>query len=168
MVGVIILVLGGVGAFYGYRIAGKPGIAAGAAAGAAIGFAAGLLVKRLTSSAGGMAGGLFAGREANWTLREQLGADLSQARHMAKNEQYNDAIRKLNEILEKDPEFPEALLLKARIVWDARENMAAAKRLLRKVLSLVPEEGPVKEEATGFYRELVRIEKIRGSDSPGE
>jgi tetratricopeptide (TPR) repeat protein len=168
MVGVIILVLGGIGAFYGYRLAGKPGIAVGAAAGAAVGFAAGLLVKQLTSSAGSVAGGLFAGREAKWTLRERLGADLSQARHLAKNEQYNDAIRKLNEILEKDPEFPEALLLKARVVWEARENLAAAKRLLRKVISLVKEEGPVKEEASGFYRELVRVEKIRGSDPPGE
>jgi tetratricopeptide (TPR) repeat protein len=167
MVGVIIMVLGTVGAFYGYRFAGKPGLAAGALAGAVAGLIAGLVVKKLTGAAGGAAGGLFSGRQPTWTLREQLGADLSQARHMAKEERFSDALRKLTAILEKDPEFPEALLLKARIVWESKENMAAAKRNLRKVIALVPEGEPVRQEATELYRELVRIEKIRGSDESG-
>ncbi len=168
MVGVIMVVLGGLGAFYGYRFGGKPGIAAGAAAGAAVGLVAGLIIRRFTASVGGAAGGLFSGNEPKWTLREQLGADLSQARHLATNERYNDAIRKLNAILEQDPEFPEALLLKARIVWEARENLDAAKRLLRKVISLAPETGALNREAREFYRELLRIEKIRGADTGQE
>jgi hypothetical protein len=45
--------------------------------------------------------------------------------------------------------------------------MAAAKRNLRKVIALVPEGEPVRQEATELYRELVRIEKIRGSDESG-
>jgi tetratricopeptide (TPR) repeat protein len=167
MIGLIVVVVAGIGAFYGYRLAGKPGAVAGAAAGAAAGLLAGLLIRRFTTSMGGAAGGLFSGREPQWTLREQLGADLSQARHMSQNERFDDALAKLNDILKKVPEFPEALLLKARILWDGRENLAAAKKCLRQVIAATPESGSLNREATEFFRELVRIEKFRSEDGPG-
>ena len=45
--------------------------------------------------------------------------------------------------------------------------VTAAKRCLRQVISLTPESGSLNREATGFYRELVRIEKIRNADETG-
>lgn len=166
MIVVMIAAIGAVGAFYGYRYAGQTGALIGAAAGAAAGLVAGLVIKLITGSVGGSAGStLFSGRTPNWSRREQLGADVSQARHHKKNGRFEEALRKVNSLLDEDPDFPEVLILKAEIMWEGYENLESAKRYLRKVLAQTPEGDSHHDAASTFYKELVRIEKIQNMSS---
>jgi hypothetical protein len=169
MVFIMMAAVGAIGAFYGYRYGGKTGAAAGFAAGAAVSFLAGILIRQLTGSVGGSAGNvLYGGRTPNWSLRERLGADLSQAAHHKKNERYDQALRKVNEILDQEPRFPEAMLLKAQIMWDGYENASAARRYLKEVMGQTPRSGSLHKEAFSLDRELARIEKIKRAQATAE
>jgi tetratricopeptide (TPR) repeat protein len=85
-------------------------------------------------------GGLYGGiGEAHWTKREQLSVDIDQVKYFKKNKRYDDALNKVSAILEQDPEFPEALLLKAQILWEGFEKKAPAQECLKKVMEAVPD-----------------------------
>jgi hypothetical protein len=73
---------------------------------------------------------LIAGPSNRRDPREQLQADLSVARTLKMNAKYDLALRRINGVLSRDPGFPEALFLKARIVWEGFGNRSAALRNL--------------------------------------
>ena len=65
---------------------------------------------------------------------------MQQARYQKMQKEYGIALRKVNEILEMDPEFPEALFLKAQILWEGFRNSDAAVPYLEKIQMVVREE----------------------------
>lgn len=85
--------------------------------------------------------GLLAGeRSACYTMREQLESDMQQARYQKVNKDFDLTLRKVNTILQKDPEYPEypeALFLKAQIVWEGFGNRASAVSNLKAIHSIV-------------------------------
>ncbi|MFC1534327.1 tetratricopeptide repeat protein, partial [Thermodesulfobacteriota bacterium] len=79
-------------------------------------------------------GGIFTG----WTsktisLRDQLSADLEKARHSKRNGRFEESLDIINGVLNKDQSFPDALYLKAQILWEGFGRTAESKKLFRKV-----------------------------------
>ena len=60
----------------------------------------------------------------------------------------------INEVIEKDPEFPEALLLKAQIAWEGYKNKELARRNLDMILELVADDDPMRKWAVNYYHDM--------------
>jgi len=101
-------------------------------------------------------GAIFSG----WTSkkispREQLSADLARARYSKGRGQFEDALRIINQVLEKDPEFPDALYLKAHILWEGFKNSSEAFECLNKVMELVKDHNePLYRWALNYSHEI--------------
>jgi len=105
---------------------------------------------------------------ANWSLREQLESSMSQVKYFKMQRRFDEALKTINEIIEKDPEYPEALFLKARILWEGFGNSGAAKAHLKKVIKIVPNENePLHQWASGLYDKLTKIENTKEKPSIG-
>ena len=61
--------------------------------------------------------------------------------------------------LEKDPLFPEALFLKAQILWEGFENSVEAKRSLRDVMRIVQRDEPLHRWASNLFDRIIESEK---------
>lgn len=112
---------------------------------------------------GGAGGLLFGGRKANWSTREQLSAKLSQARHFKGKLDFDKAILAINDALKHDPDWPEALFIKAQIVWEGFQNAHAAKQYLKKVIQATAEEDEINQQALQLFRTLEAYEKTKKS-----
>lgn len=102
---------------------------------------------------------------SGWTTRkipprEQLSADLAKARFCKGKGQFREAIIIISEVLEKDPEFPDALLLKAQILWEGFENRALALENLDKAMALVKDDDPIYRWALNYYHEIIKDDRI--------
>lgn len=86
--------------------------------------------------------------------REQLSADMAKAKFSKAKGQFKEALIIINEVLENDPKFPEALLLKAQILWEGFENGELALRNLDKVVELVQDNDPIHRWAVNYYHEI--------------
>jgi len=144
----------------GYVHRGVSGAVIGMLTGIAVSLAAGFLVMMLTDVIGGTASGmLFGRRRAVWTVREQVQGTLNQARFSRENSDYEQALGYVNTVLSRDPDYPEALLLKAEILWDGFQELEGAKRFLEKVLTIDFEDRVVYNRAETFYDLLVRTDQ---------
>ena len=112
---------------------------------------------------GSTSGSLYGGRKANWSIREQLSANLSQAKHLKGKNDFNKAIITINQALKQDPNWPEALFIKAQIVWEGFENAHAAKKYLKKVIKSTTEEDELNEQAMELFKTLETYEKVQKS-----
>lgn len=112
--------------------------------------------ERLGSGLGGILSG-WSSRRA--TLRETLAADLDKARYSKRQGRFEEALSIINGVLDKDPDFPDALFLKAEILWKSFRRGAAAKGCLRKVMQLVPKDETLHRWASSYYDEVIETEK---------
>ena len=117
-----------------------------------VSFLLSLLIARVLSGASvGMANVLLGIR--SWRgVREQLAGDLERVRHLNRQGRYAEAMDIVEEILERDPDFPEALALKARIFWDGFGNAADAWKVLRRLMQVVPKDDPQYRWAREYYQ----------------
>jgi len=120
-----------------------------------ISFAVSTLAKLFIDKVTGAWGGIYGVRKPQWTLREQLAQAMVLTKHQKMVEQYDQAIRMVNEILDQDPEFPDALFLKAEILWEGFENSDAAIRYLRKTMRLTSETDLINQKAFALLEELM-------------
>lgn len=97
------------------------------------------------------------------TPRETLAADLEIARQSKRNGEFEKARSKIDGVLEKDSDFPDALYLKAEILWEGFENSSEAKRCLRKVMQLVPREETLHSWASSYFDKIIAAEKKQSS-----
>jgi len=120
-------------------VAGLFGLAPGGiGGGVGLAFVASIVASMLTmfvsERLGRTAGKLYGGRRPLWTLRQQLSGDVLEVRNKKMRQEFGPALQKVNQILGKDPEFPEALLLKAQILYEGFGNPAGAKPYLKKII----------------------------------
>jgi len=119
--------------------------------------AATILVMVITGFVSGSAGMLYSGGRARVTLREQLAGDLTAARVCKTEKRFDDALAGVENILAKDPEFPEALLLKAQILWEGFADGPSARSTVMKVLHLETDQtAPVYRWAGELYKEIAK------------
>lgn len=109
------------------------------------------VVERIGSSFGGWLSGWTARQTP---LRETLSADLERARYCKREARYHEALDIIEEVLLKDPGFPEALYLKGHILWEGFQKKGQALVCFRKVTELsVPSEA-VHQWALNAYHEI--------------
>jgi hypothetical protein len=65
-------------------------------------------------------------------------------------------------VLEKDPHYPEALFLKAQILWHGFEDANSAKPFLHKILSIAEPADAIHSHASSLYSELSTMGSARG------
>ncbi len=104
---------------------------------------------------GGIATKLYVGRKPRWNLQERFSADLTCARVQKMNKKYDDAIIIVENILAQQPDFNEALLLKAQILSGGFNENHGAKKCLIKILQSEPRNSPIHSWTKSFYKELV-------------
>lgn len=75
--------------------------------------------------------------------REQLSAELAKARHSKINSRFEESLNLINNILNKDENFPDALYLKAQVLWEGFERSVESKKLFRRVMQFVSPEEPL-------------------------
>ena len=144
------------GLIWGYLIDASSGAIIGLAVAAAINVLIGSATSIFNGSRSGSAIRTRSKRaRSNIILRKQLASDLNAVRYHKLCHQFDDAFLKIEEVLDKDPDFVEALFLKAQILWEGFENCQAAKGCLLKILAAEPDETAVFHRwALNFFNEL--------------
>lgn len=140
------------------------GYLAGSSSGALVGLAASVAINVLIGSATPIFNATPAGDNVNtgskpirstMEMRKKLASELNAVRYHKLCHRFDDALLKIEEVLAKDPDFVEALLLKAQILWEGFENSKAASGCLIKILAVAPDEKDVFHRwALNMYREL--------------
>jgi len=88
--------------------------------------------------------------------RDALSADLERARFSKSKGRFEEALRIINQVIEKDPEYPDALFLKARILWDGFGKRDETVVCLKKVMELVQSHETLHRWASSLYDEIKR------------
>jgi len=105
---------------------------------------------------GSVLGNLFSGWSSRRVSpRETLSADLEKAKSCKRNGEFEEAIEIIDQVLEKDPDFPDALYLKAQILWEGFEKRQEASECLLSVMRLVPQENTLHRWASNFLKEII-------------
>ncbi len=82
---------------------------------------------------------LYGMGRANGTFRGQFIGTLNQARFHKMSKRHDLALECVNEVLAADPDFPEALFLKAQILWEGYQDAAATKQCLIHLMKAEPD-----------------------------
>jgi len=112
--------------------------------------------ERIGSGVGGMLSG--------WSTRPvdprgTLAADMEKARYSKREGRFQEALKIINGVLEKEPDFPDALYLKARILWEGFGNREGATGCLTKVMGLVHNQEALYRWASTYYDEVTGLDK---------
>lgn len=91
-------------------------------------------------------------------LTDQYTADLSKARFSKSMGKYSEALVIINEVLEKIPDFPEAIFLKAQIEWEGFKSSTLARKNLDKALELVKDDEPLRKRVSNYYMGMIKGE----------
>lgn len=82
----------------------------------------------------GIPAALFGLRKPIISIREQTAGTLKAVKVLKMNKDYKKALDMVNSILEKDPDFYEAMVVKAQILSEGFENREGAKKYLKIVM----------------------------------
>ena len=89
-------------------------------------------------------------------FKRRLAGELDKIKYSKREKNFDRALRQVNELLAKEPEFPEALFLKAQILWEGFGNQAA-EGYLNKVLGLVKVGEPLHRWALSYHEQVRRL-----------
>jgi len=87
--------------------------------------------------------------------KQRLEGELDKIRYSKQKKDFDKALRQVNEVLAKEPEFPEALFLKAQILWEGYGYREAAEGYLKKVLGVVKVGEPIHRWALGYHERVI-------------
>jgi len=144
------------GMIWGYLAGAFSGALAGLAAAAAISVLLGSATSIFTRTPGGGTGNTLSVPAGNTMgVRKQLSSDLNVVRYHKLCHRFDDALIEIEKVLAKDPDFVEALLLKAQILSEGFEDCKAARKCLHKILAAEPDQNAVfRRWAMNLYREM--------------
>jgi len=132
----------------------------GAIAGLVVSAAASILIGRATTYFSETPGGRAVNapdipERKTAGLREQSAGDLNVVRYHRLCHRFDFALIKIEEVLTRDPDFAEALLLKAQILWEGFGDAHTARESLLKIIAVEPDEKAVLHRwALNFYEML--------------
>lgn len=97
----------------------------------------GLFGNYFVEKIGGWYGGFLSGWSSSKVdAREALSVELAKARDKRREARFDEALRIVSRVLKEDSEYPEALYLKATILWEGYDDGEAAVGYLKKVMEL--------------------------------
>lgn len=112
------------------------------------------LIMLITIKIGGVAGKLFTGVNREWDPEELLAIEFNKVRSALGHKRYDEGLRRINQILLANPDHPEALYLKARIVWQGFQNHGSAVSCLNRILTAADRREQYHRWARNFLAEL--------------
>ena len=117
---------------------------------------AALAVEILSDRAGDSSVNVLYGIErVDRTWRDQVIGTLNQARFHKMSKRHDLALACINEVLAADPDLPEALFVKAQILWEGYQDAAAAIQCLIHLMKSEPDKGAAFHRwAASLYREI--------------
>jgi len=144
------------GLIWGYLAGASSGAIAGLAAAAAISVMLGSTTSIFTATPGEGAAITRSGpARSTMGVGRQRTSDLNVVRYYKLCHRFDDALIKVEEVLAKDSDFVEGLLLKAQILREGFEDGNAARECLQKILAVEPDEKAVFHRwALNLYQEL--------------
>jgi len=151
-----------IGITYGYYLDGVWGAIMGFVAACALSLAAAPVILLFPGGAGRIAGGLYGGRTPQWSTRELMQGELKKVIHLRSQRRYDPALAAVNEILQKDPEFTQAALIKARILAEGFDDLDGALMQLKRILAKSPKDDPTYAQARRLYAELSTFKEFGG------
>jgi hypothetical protein len=87
--------------------------------------------------------------------RDQFTGTLNQVRYHKMCKDFSKALLTVEDVLARDPDFAEALLLKAQILWEGFEDAIGAKQCLITILKVEPDKkSPFHRWALVLYKEI--------------
>lgn len=157
--GLVLPFLGLLGLYLGYTKRGMSGAVLGFVIAVIGGILLSVFVMYVMNAVGSAAGNiLFGRRTAVWTTREKVQGFLSQARFNRNNGDYKAAFEFVNKVLEKDPDYPEALFFKAQILWERFGKAESALQFLEKIIALESEDEAFRNQVENTYRQWSHTE----------
>ena len=112
------------------------------------------VIELFTNKIGDIAGRLYMGRKADWSVREKGKGTLSEVRVQKMKGNFEHAYLKLEEILAKDKYFPEALFIKARILYEHYGDRLEALKCLDLVIEKSIKDEPVHRWAVKLKQDI--------------
>jgi len=97
---------------------------------------------------------LFGATKPNIPVREQMHGVLKTARFAKMHRDYPKALKIVNEILKKDPEYHDALFVKAQILYQGFDNSETAKKYCKMVIHKAEPGQTIHTWASSLYEEL--------------
>jgi tetratricopeptide (TPR) repeat protein len=145
-----------IGLCLGYVAGGAPGALAGLLAATAVSAVIGSATTIFTGVlSGGAVNALYGTGRRTIGVRERLAGDLNVVRYHKLCNRFDEALIKIEEVLARDPDFTEALFLKAQLLWEGFEDREAAGECLLKIIKVEPDEKAVfRRWAMNLYREM--------------
>ena len=70
------------------------------------------------------------------SMHDQLAGELVKARLMKASRRFDEALEVIDKTLQRMPKYPEALFLKAQILWEGYADYSGAKACLEKILQV--------------------------------
>lgn len=139
----------------GLVLDGVTGLLLGAATSAGVAFATEVFSGALGA---GFVQTLFGIGRRTSSLRERMAGDLNIAKNHKMNQRFDAALFKLDEILSRDPDFPEALLLKSQVLWEGLRDHSGARNCLVSVMKIEPDKDATFHRwALSLYRDINRM-----------
>jgi hypothetical protein len=91
------------------------------------------------------------------TLNEQLAGDLDRIRHLKQEKKFQEALDVADAVLTRSLEHPEALFLKAQILFEGFTQYSAANACLKKIIAMetLPDES-IRQWATTLREEILQ------------
>ena len=146
-------------AFLGWAIGGIPGLLIALPGSIVAALAVELLSGRLGD---GSVNVLYGIGRIDRTFRDQFIGTLNQARFHKMSKRHDLALVCVDEVLAADPNFPEALFVKAQILWEGYQDGTAAKQCLIHLMKVEPDkEATFHRWALSLYREIADTGEAR-------
>lgn len=99
---------------------------------------------------------------SGWTLStldrgERFSCEVHKIKYSKREGRFNQALHMVNDLLHEAPDFPEAIFLKAQILWEGFGNASAAKGCLNRIRELTPEDDKFHRWASGYMDRHLNI-----------
>ena len=140
------------------------GYLAGGSSGAWVGLVAAILVSAMVGFAKSIPDGapvksavntLYGLGRQTMGNRKRPAGDLNVVRYHKLCNRFDQALLALEEVLAREPDFPEALFLQAQVLWEGFDDREGAKCSLMRIMKMESDEKAVfRRWALNFYREL--------------
>ena len=104
--------------------------------------------------------GLYGLKRSDLTPQERSAGELDKIRFHKREGDFDRALFLVNKVLEKEQEFPEALYLKAQILWEGFGNGSAAASYLERTMQLAGEGETLYRWASSYLSDIDPPSKI--------
>ncbi len=94
--------------------------------------------------------------------QEWLAGEMNKIRLLKRQRNFDKAFASVNDLLDKAPNFPEALYLKGHLLWEGFKNPWAAESYFRRVIELTEDNQPVHRWASSCLSGLYSKVAIKG------